>query len=285
MEHVIAFPGLGLEFTLNRVAFNILGKDIYWYGIIICIGFVVAAAYSSRKTVQFGYTRDNLYDLLLLCVPIAIVCARLYYVVFEWDSYKGHPIEILMIRHGGLAIYGGILGAIATICIYGKRHRLNIPGMLDVVACGIIIGQVFGRWGNFVNAEAFGGPTNLPWGMAIDGAAPVHPTFFYESLWNLLGFFILHLCSKRRRFRGEIFLIYAAWYGFGRFWIEGLRSDSLYIPGTPLRVSQVLAGFSCIAAAVLLFLGRKNKVETLGQIWCPTALEKPIDLNKKENDQ
>ena len=285
MEHAIAFPGLGLEFTLNRVAVNLLGKDIYWYGIIICIGFLVAAVYASRKTVQFGYTKDHLYDLMLLCVPIAIVCARLYYVIFQWADYKNDPAEIVMIWHGGLAIYGGILGAVATICIYGKRHRLNIPGMLDVAACGIIIGQIFGRWGNFVNAEAFGGPTDLPWGMVIDGASPVHPTFFYESLWNLVGFLVLHRCSKRRHFRGEIFLIYAAWYGFGRFWIEGLRSDSLYIPGTPLRVSQVLAGASCIAAITLLVLGHKNKIETLGQIWCPVALEKPIQPDKKENDQ
>ena len=285
MEHVIGFPGLGLEFTLNRVAFTVFGKDIYWYGLIICIGFLFAAAYATRKTEQFGYTRDNLYDLLLLCVPIAIICARLYYVIFEWDAYKDNPIEILKIWHGGLAIYGGILGAIATIVFYGKRHKLNIPGMLDVAACGLIIGQIFGRWGNFVNAEAFGRLTSLPWGMVIDGAAPVHPTFFYESLWNLIGFLILHLCCKHRHFRGEIFLIYGAWYGFGRFWIEGLRTDSLYIPGTPLRVSQVLAGVSCIAAIVLLVLGRKNNVETLGQIWCPTALEQPIDLDKKENKQ
>ncbi|MGM9612754.1 MAG: prolipoprotein diacylglyceryl transferase [Butyricicoccus sp.] len=285
MEHVIAFPGLGLEFTLNRVAVNILGKDIYWYGIIICVGFIIAALYGSRKTIQFGYTKDHLYDLMLLCVPIAIVCARLYYVIFQWNDYKNNPAEIIMIWHGGLAIYGGILGAVATICVYGKYHHLNIPGMLDVAASGIIIGQIFGRWGNFVNAEAFGGPTDLPWSMVIDGAAPVHPTFFYESLWNLIGFLILHQCCKRRHFRGEIFLIYAAWYGFGRFWIESLRADSLYIPGTPLRVSQVLAGVSCIAAIVLLVLGRKNKVETLGQIWCPVALEKPIHPDKKENDQ
>lgn len=285
MEHVIEFPGLGLSFTLNRVAVNILGKDIYWYGIIICIGFLVAALYVSRRMVLFGYTKDQFYDLLMLCVPAGIICARLYYVLFQWDAYKNNPAEIVMIWHGGLAIYGGILGAFAMICWYGSRHRLNIPGLLDAAACGIIIGQIFGRWGNFVNAEAFGGPTGLPWGMSIDGAAPVHPTFLYESLWNLAGFFILNRCCKHRRFCGEIFLIYVAWYGFGRFWIEGLRTDSLYIPGTALRVSQVLAGLSCLAAAALLLIGRRNKIETLGQIWRPTALEKPINTDKKENDQ
>lgn len=285
MEHVIGFPGLGLEFTINRVAFSILGKDIYWYGIIICIGFLVAAAYVSRRTVQFGYSLDNLYDLLILCVPIAIVCARLYYVFFEWGAYKDNPVEIFAIWHGGLAIYGGIIGAVLTIYFYGKHKHLNIPGMLDIAATGLIIGQIFGRWGNFFNAEAFGGSTSLPWGMTIDGGDPVHPTFLYESVWNLIGLALLHVCCKKRHFKGEIFLIYAAWYGFGRFWIEGLRTDSLYIPGTPLRVSQVLAGVSCLVALVLLVLGRKNKIETLGQIWMPTAMEKPIEVDKKESHE
>lgn len=285
MEHVIGFPGLGLEWDIHRVAVNLFGKDIYWYGIIICVGFLVASLYASRKTAQFGYTQDNLYDLLILCVPIAIISARLYYVIFEWDSYRDNPVEIIATWHGGIAIYGAIIGAVLTIVVYGRRKRLNIPGMLDVAATGLIIGQIFGRWGNFINAEAFGGPTDLPWGMVIDGAAPVHPTFLYESLWNLIGFGVLHLCCKKRHFRGEIFLIYTAWYGFGRFWIEGLRTDSLYIPGTPVRVSQVVAVVSFVAAVVLLVLGRKNKVETLGQIWQPTAMEKPIERREKENDR
>lgn len=282
MTHSITFPHLGLEFTLNRVAFNILGKDIYWYGIIIAIGFIVASFYLSKKTIQFGYTYDNLYDLLLLCLPISIVCARLYYVIFEWKQYRENPISALYIWNGGLAIYGGIIGAFVTIYIYGKRHKLDIAGLLDVAASGIIIGQIFGRWGNFVNAEAFGGETNLPWGMSIDGANPVHPTFLYESLWNLIGFIIIHLYCKHRKFKGQIFLIYVAWYGFGRFLIEGLRTDSLYIPSTPIRVSQLLAGLSCITAIVLLILGKKNKIQTLSQIWIPTATYQPISKNEKE---
>ena len=285
MEHIIGFPGLGLEFTISRVAVTILGRDIFWYGLIICVGFFVAALYLSRKTEQFGYTQDHLYDLLLLCVPIAIVGARLYYVIFEWEQYRERPLEIFAIWHGGLAIYGGIIAAMLTIVVYGRVKRLNIPGMLDVAAPGLLIGQAFGRWGNFVNAEAFGGPTDLPWGMVIDGAPPVHPTFFYESMWNLIGFAVLHFCCKRRRFRGEIFLIYVAWYGFGRFWIEGMRTDSLYIPGTALRISQVVACVSFLAAAVLLVLGRKNKIETLEQIWRRTAMEKPIRLSEKENEE
>ncbi len=282
MEHLIEFPQLGLSFTLNRVAFNLFGKDIYWYGIIIAIGFIVASFYLSKKTIQFGYTYDNLYDLLLLCLPIAIICARLYYVIFEWEQYKDNPISIIYIWNGGLAIYGGIIGTFITIYIYGKKHKLDIAGLLDVASPGIIIGQIFGRWGNFVNAEAFGGQTSLPWGMSIDGAAPVHPTFFYESLWNLIGFIILHLCCKHRKFNGQIFLIYVTWYGFGRFLIEGLRTDSLFIPGTSIRVSQLLAIISCVTAAILLVLGIKNKIGTLSQIWIPTAINQSKTKKEKE---
>lgn len=271
MQHLIEFPQLGLSFTLNRVAFNLFGKDIYWYGIIIAIGFIVASFYLSKKTVQFGYKQDTLYDLLLLCLPIAIICARLYYVIFEWEQYKDNPISALYIWNGGLAIYGGIIGSFITIYLYGKKNKLNIAELLDIASCGIIIGQIFGRWGNFVNAEAFGGETSLPWGMSIDGAAPVHPTFFYESLWNLIGFIILHFCCKHRNFKGQIFLIYVAWYGFGRSIIEGLRTDSLYIPSTPIRVSQLLAFISWITACILLFIANRNKMQTLSQIWNPTA--------------
>ena len=271
MQHLIEFPQLGLSFTLNRVAFNLFGKDIYWYGIIIAIGFIVASFYLSKKTVQFGYKQDTLYDLLLLCLPIAIICARLYYVIFEWEQYKDNPISALYIWNGGLAIYGGIICSFITIYLYGKKNKLNIAELLDIASCGIIIGQIFGRWGNFVNAEAFGGETSLPWGMSIDGAAPVHPTFFYESLWNLIGFIILHFCCKHRNFKGQIFLIYVAWYGFGRSIIEGLRTDSLYIPSTPIRVSQLLAFISWITACILLFIANRNKIQTLSQIWNPTA--------------
>lgn len=271
MQHLIEFPHLGLSFTLNRVAFNLFGKDIYWYGIIIAIGFIVASFYLSKKTEQFGYEQDTLYDLLLLCLPIAIICARLYYVIFEWEQYKDNPISMLYIWNGGLAIYGGIIGSFITIYLYGKKKKLNIAELLDIASCGIIIGQIFGRWGNFVNAEAFGSETSLPWGMSIDGAAPVHPTFFYESLWNLIGFIILHFCCKHRNFKGQIFLIYVAWYGFGRSLIEGLRTDSLYIPSTPIRVSQLLACISWITACVLLVIAKKKKIQTLSQIWNPTA--------------
>lgn len=250
MEHAISFPGLGIAFDLNRVAFTVFGKPIYWYGIIICIGFVLGATYLNARAKQFGYTSDNLIDCLLICVPAGIVCARIYFVAFEWDYYKNHLSEIINIRNGGIAVYGSVIGILIGLFAYSRFKKISFTGLCDMAALGLLIGQCIGRWGNFVNAEAHGGPTNLPWGMSIDGAAPVHPTFFYESFWNLLGFIVLHFYSKKRKFSGEIALLYIMWYGLGRAWIEGLRTDSLYLGN--LRVSQVLAIVSSLIAICVL---------------------------------
>ncbi len=250
MEHAISFPAMGLELVINRVAFNILGKNIYWYGIIICVGFIIGSLYMNARAKDFGITTDNLVDCLILCVPTAIVCARIYYVVFEWDYYREHLSEIIAVWNGGLAIYGGVIGALLALWGYSRYKKIPFSSLCDVAAFGLLIGQCIGRWGNFVNAEAHGGVTDFPWGMSIDGADPVHPTFLYESLWNLLGFVLLHIYSKKRKFRGECALLYVVWYGAGRAWIEGLRTDSLRIGS--LRVSQMLAIVSCIAAAWVL---------------------------------
>ena len=250
MEHTIGFPNLGLEFTLSRVACTVLGKDIYWYGIIICAGFILAALYVNSRTKDFGITSDNLTDCLIICVPLGIICARIYYVVFEWGYYAQHPGEIIAIWKGGIAIYGGIIGTLIGLFVYSRVKKLSLASLCDLAAFGLLIGQCIGRWGDFVNGEAHGGPTTLPWGMTIDGQSMVHPTFLYESLWNLAGFVLLHFYSKKRRFKGEIALLYAAWYGAGRAWIEGLRTDSLYIGS--VRVSQLLAIISCVAAIAVL---------------------------------
>ena len=256
MEHTIGFPNLGLEFTLSRVACTVLGKDIYWYGIIICAGFILAALYVNSRTKDFGITSDNLTDCLIICVPLGIICARIYYVVFEWGYYAQHPGEIIAIWKGGIAIYGGIIGTLIGLFVYSRVKKLSLASLCDLAAFGLLIGQCIGRWGNFVNGEAHGGPTTLPWGMTIDGQSMVHPTFLYESLWNLAGFVLLHFYSKKRRFKGEIALLYAAWYGAGRAWIEGLRTDSLYLFnwqlfGQPIRVSQAL---SVVMVLVSLFM-------------------------------
>ena len=210
MEHTIGFPNLGLEFTLSRVACTVLGKDIYWYGIIICAGFILAALYVNSRTKDFGITSDNLTDCLIICVPLGIICARIYYVVFEWGYYAQHPGEIIAIWKGGIAIYGGIIGTLIGLFVYSRVKKLSLASLCDLAAFGLLIGQCIGRWGNFVNGEAHGGPTTLPWGMTIDGQSMVHPTFLYESLWNLIGFVLLHFYSKKRRFKGEIALLYAA---------------------------------------------------------------------------
>lgn len=272
MTNTIAFPALGLEFTINRVAVCLFGLNIYWYGIIIAFGFLLAVGYLSRRIAEMGFTSDQLFDCLLWAVPSAIVGARLYYVAFRWDYYGAHLNELFSTRSGGMAIYGGVIGALLAAALYGRRRQLNIPAMFDVAALGLLIGQLVGRWANFINAEAHGGETTFFLGMSINGGVPVHPTFLYESLWNLAGFCLLHTLSKRAyRFRGQIFLSYLVWYGAGRFWIEGLRTDSLYLFSTRLRVSQLLSAVAAAVGGALLVLCLRRGVQTLEQLWNPHA--------------
>lgn len=289
MEHAISFPALGLDFQINRVAVNVFGKDIYWYGIIICIGFVLAALYVNARVKEFGCTSDNLMDCLIICVPVGIICARIYYVAFEWEYYSQHPNEIIAVWNGGIAIYGAVIGVVIALYGYSRVKKIPFASLCDLAAFGLLIGQCIGRWGNFVNGEAHGGPTDLPWGMSIDGAAAVHPTFLYESLWNLVGFIALHFYSKKRKFPGEMALLYVAWYGLGRAWIEGLRTDSLYI-GT-VRVSQGLAAVSCIVAVALLARGYRRLKVAKAFYAPPTAepertasVEKPAETTEKSAD-
>ena len=243
MTNLIGFPGLfDKVFSINRVAFNLFGKDVMWYGVILACGFVLAAVYCTRRTPQFGSNADEFTDLLLWGLPAAVIGCRVYFVINTWDYFRVHPEEIVAIWKGGLGMYGGIVAAVLVILIYGKRHHTNIRGVCDLVALGFCIGQFLGRWANFINAEAFGSETSLPWGMTINGGAPVHPTFLYESLWTFAGFLFLHFYSKRRKFDGEIALMYAGWYGLARFWLEDLRTDSLIIGHTGISASKVVGG-------------------------------------------
>ena len=266
----ITFPNLGISVNPSRVAFNVLGKDIYWYGIIIAAGFLLAVIYAMRRAPSFGLNEDNILDMLFVAVPLAIVCARLYYCIFYWDLYRDNPIAILYVWEGGLAIYGGVIGAVIGVAIFCRVKKLPIGPLLDVGSLGLLIGQMIGRWGNFMNREAHGAITDGFFKMGIADAAGnvtyYQPTFLYESVWNLVGFVALHFYSKRRKFDGEVFLLYLAWYGLGRAWIEGLRTDSLYLFGTGIRVSQLLAALSCVAAiAVLVYVRvvRKPQPEKL----------------------
>ena len=266
----ITFPNLGISVNPSRVAFNVLGKDIYWYGIIIAAGFLLAVIYAMRRAPSFGLNEDNILDMLFVAVPLAIVCARLYYCIFYWDLYRDNPIAILYVWEGGLAIYGGVIGAVIGVAIFCRVKKLPIGPLLDVGSLGLLIGQMIGRWGNFMNREAHGAVTDGFFKMGIADAAGnvtyYQPTFLYESVWNLVGFVALHFYSKRRKFDGEVFLLYLAWYGLGRAWIEGLRTDSLYLFNTGIRVSQLLAVLSCVAAiAVLVYVRvvRKPQPEKL----------------------
>lgn len=250
----------GLHLSLSNVAFSIGGFKVYWYGICILTGFVLALIYAMRSSKRFGLDSSRMLDVVIVATPVAILCARLYYVIFN-----GNISDFIHIRDGGLAIYGGIIGAFAAGVVMCKIRKVNVLDMFDIAALGFLIGQACGRWGNFFNQEAFGTPTGSEWfGMSSirTGGVNVHPCFLYESLWCVLGFIVLHILSKHRKFKGEIFLSYTAWYGFGRFFIEGLRTDSLMLGA--LRVSQILAALSFAAAAALLIImfiqDRKGKL-------------------------
>ena len=254
-NYIIEFPGLGL--TLNPpVGFSIGSFDVRFYGLIIATGLILAVVYALARKEQFGISEDDLMDGVLWIAPFAIVCARLYYCIFEWDMYKDNPISILYIWEGGLAIYGAVIGAAIGIIIHCKLiKKISVLAVLDVASLGFMIGQMLGRWGNFFNREAHGGVTDSFLRMGLINPATgtgdyYHPTFLYESLWNLVGFIAIHFLSKKRKYDGQVALMYVAWYGLGRALIEGLRTDSLWWGN--FRVSQVLAAASCLIAVVLL---------------------------------
>ena len=253
----ISFPFLGLELNPGR-GFEIGPLSIHFYGVVIALGLLLAVLYACRRCKQFGIKEDDIIDGVLWIVPFAILCARAYYCVFSWDEYRGDPISVFYIWKGGLAIYGGVIGAVIGVIIHCKVFKkISIPALLDLVAMGFLIGQSLGRWGNFFNREAFGAATDSFFRMGLYNQFTqtweyYHPTFLYESLWNATGFVMLHFLSKRRKYDGQIALGYVAWYGLGRAMIEGLRVDSLYWGN--FRISQLLAAVSCCAAVIVLVI-------------------------------
>lgn len=261
----ISFPMLG-DLSLNPPSFfSLFGKNIYFYGVIIALGFILGSIYCGKNAKKFGIEEDDLYGLLIWLIPLCIIGARLYYVAFRWEYYAENPSEIMAIWNGGLAIYGGVIAGIITGVVYCRVHKIKIFAMLDLLVFGLLIGQILGRWGNFMNREAFGAVTDVfcRMGLTYPGGETiyVHPTFLYESLWNLIGFIVLLIFAKKncRKFDGQFTLMYTLWYGLGRAWIEGLRTDSLYIGSTNIRVSQLLAIISAATALVLLIIGLKKK--------------------------
>ncbi|MDP4152966.1 MAG: prolipoprotein diacylglyceryl transferase [Bacillota bacterium] len=277
----ISFPGLGIgDMHISRVAFSLFGLDVYWYGIIIALGFLLGAVASMRLAKKDGFNQDTLIDAILWATPFAIICARLYYVVFRLDLYNNF-MDVIRFRDGGIAIYGAVIGALVTGIIFCKIRKVSLLELLDIAMPGLLLGQAIGRWGNFVNQEAFGTETSLPWHMHIyidSVPADVHPTFLYESIWNLVGFLLLIYLFSRRKFKGETFLTYVAWYGLGRMFIEGLRTDSLMLTKT-IRVSQALAFISFIVAVVFIFVLRNRASKKAAD---SSAYESQFEANAPE---
>ena len=252
----ISFPALGISMNPPR-GFSIGPLNIHFYGLVIACGLILAVLYACRRSREAGLTEDSLLDGVLWITPFSILCARAYYCVFSWPMYRNNPISVLYIWEGGLAIYGAVLGAAVGVIIFCKIKKCSLPALLDLVSLGFLIGQCIGRWGNFFNREAFGAATNAVTRMGlyntVTGATEYyHPTFLYESVWNLIGFLLLHFLSKKKQYDGQIALGYCAWYGLGRAFIEGLRMDSLYWGS--FRVSQLLAAASCVAAVTVLLV-------------------------------
>ena len=287
----ISFPGLGLELNPPR-GFAIFGLDIRFYGVIIAVGLLVAVLYGLARKEQFGLNEDTILDGVLCIVPVAIVFARAYYCLFSWEEFAQNPISVLYIWQGGIAIYGGVIGTVLGIVVFCLIKKVKLGAVLDIVSLGFLIGQSIGRWGNFFNREAFGAETESFLRMGLTNnltqkTTYYHPTFLSESLWNAAGFVILHFLSKKRKYDGQIALGYVAWYGLGRTFIEGLRTDSLYWGS--FRVSQLLAAISCfgavVALLVLAFVKHDSKNLFVNMVAAKAAQEgEQTDENCDENE-
>lgn len=300
----IYFDGLGIDFDLPSVAFSVFGYEVHWYGIIIAFGFALAVLYGGRMAYKWKMSLDGMTDVLIWGTVFGIICARLYYVAFEWDYYSQHFNEIPAIWNGGIAIYGGIIGALIGAAIGCKVGKINFLNLLDLGALGLLIGQGIGRWGNFFNQEAFGVNTDTAlfrmWstkirdtleatadtlaqkGMDVDPNTAVHPTFLYESVWCLLSFLILHIIVKKHRcFKGEIFMLYGVLYGSERMIVEGLRTDSLYIADTTIRVSQLLSAVIVVVALIsFIYFMVRYKKGTLPAKMIPDKLNQKVYEDK-----
>ena len=274
----ISFPNLGI-FLNPPTSFTVLGLTVHWYGVIISVGFLLAVWYGDRRAKQFGLTEDNILSMLLFAVPLAIVCARAYYCAFAWEDFRDDPISCLYIWEGGIAIYGAVIGALLGGWIYCRLAKVRFAAMTDLGALGLMIGQSVGRWGNFMNREVYGVETDSFLKMGLGEGESVkyyHPLFLYESLWNALGFVLLHFYSKRRKFDGEVFLLYVVWYGLGRGVLEGMRMTqyNLMIPGTSIPFSQVLGFASAAVAAAVWALVRFSPKRREKKLWVQELAER-----------
>lgn len=282
MHRTIDFPNIGIHLESVGDHITVFGFDIAYYGMLIGLGILVGIFIAAAEAKRTKQKAEDYYDLTIYAVIFSIIGARLYYVIFSWDMYKDDLLSIFNIRQGGLAIYGGVIAAIITVCIFAKKRKMSAPLIMDTAGLGLVAGQMIGRWGNFFNREAFGEYTDgllamrLPLDAVrssdvtelmrkhmetVDGVSyiQVHPTFLYESLWCLMVLVVMLLYRKYKKFDGEVFLLYLFGYGVGRFWIEGLRTDQLLIPGWGFPVSQALAGVLVIGSLLLIFYNRRKK--------------------------
>lgn len=241
----------------DPIALTLFGVEIRWYGILIALGFMLGILIAYKRAPQYGIKGDTVLDFAIFMMPAAIIGARLYYVIFSWSDYAGDPVSVFDIRSGGLAIHGGIIAGIITALIFCKVRKVNMLDMCDLIFPEVALGQAIGRWGNFFNSEAHGGPTDLPWAIEVDGEM-VHPTFLYESIWCFLLFLFLIWMSKRTTFRGQIVCLYGMLYSLERFFVEGLRTDSLMIG--PFRQAHVISAAIFLISAIMAYvLSRRSE--------------------------
>ncbi len=306
----LSFPGLGIgEFELNEIAFSIFGIDVAWYGIIVTLAIATVCARVYVGATKLGYKVDDVLDYFIYSIILGILCARIYYVVFYgldryivtdggfWHNLSESFMNIIGIWNGGIAIYGGIIGVALAIILVSRVKKLPFLPILDFGGHGAMLGQAIGRWGNFFNAEAHGGETDIFCRMGIENpfgfTIYYHPTFLYESLWNTVGFVLIYFLSKKRNYGGQTFIMYCTWYGFGRMLIEGLRTDSLYIGDTDIRVSQLLGGvLFLVGAALLIYFGIKNKgvthdeyIASVKASLAPAAADPAPEAKETEEDK
>lgn len=242
---------------MDRVAFTIFGIDVMWYGILMATGMILGTLIAIKEAKRVGIKEDYILDLAIIAIPAGLICARLYYVLFNWGYYSNNPSQILNFRGGGMAIHGALIGGVLAGYIFSRYKKLDFFKLADTVMIGMPLAQSIGRWGNFINQEAHGGPTNLPWGIMVNGVK-VHPTFLYESIWDFGIFVFLWIFRKKKSYEGQVIVLYAILYSLGRFFIEGLRTDSLMIG--PFRMAQVISLVGIIGGIVVhMYLSNKNK--------------------------
>ena len=252
----VGFPKLGIDKINISPYINVFGFNIYWYGVIIALGMSLAVLYAFFNANKFGVDKNKMIDVVIVGIVCGIVGARIYYVIFSLDNFSDNFWKIFDLRTGGLAIYGGIIFAFASGFLVCKYKKIKFLPLADMTSIGFLLGQGIGRWGNFMNIEAYGSHTDLPWGMTSNeipiNIQPVHPTFLYESIWCILGFILFNLLLRYRKFDGQVVLMYMAWYGFERFFVEGLRTDSLWLVPNVIRVSQLISIILFIVSVILL---------------------------------